>query len=188
MRNLKLLPATVDSEREVVEEEKRLRVDNDPIGKALEKFRALAYTKHPYNWTPIGTIEDLEKVTPADCQKLLRHLLPAQQRDADRRRRRRRGDGAAAGRQALRPDPARPGAAARRRRAEPPQTAMRDGDAERRGADPGGRRRLPHPARPPIPTSPALEVLAAILSGGESSRHAPAAGPQGAPGARRRRA
>ena len=69
MRNLKLLQATVDSERHVVEEEKRLRVDNDPVGKAIEKFRALAYTKHPYNWTAIGTIEDLEKVTPADCQR-----------------------------------------------------------------------------------------------------------------------
>ena len=69
MRNLKLFQATVDSERHVVEEEKRLRVDNDPVGKAIEKFRALAYTKHPYNWTAIGTIEDLEKVTPADCQR-----------------------------------------------------------------------------------------------------------------------
>ena len=69
MRQLKLFQATVDSERQVVEEEKRLRIDNDPIGKAIEKFRALAFVKHPYNWTPIGTIEDLEKVTPADCQR-----------------------------------------------------------------------------------------------------------------------
>jgi zinc protease len=69
MRHLKLLPSTVDSERKVVEEEKRLRVDNNPVGKAIERFRALAFTKHPYNWTAIGTIEDLEKVTPADCQK-----------------------------------------------------------------------------------------------------------------------
>jgi zinc protease len=68
MRHLKLFPETIDSERKVVEEEKRLRVDNNPIGKAIERFRMLAYTKHPYNWTAIGTIEDLEKVTPADCQ------------------------------------------------------------------------------------------------------------------------
>src|SRR6478609_2327122 len=69
MRNLRLFPGTINSERQVVEEEKRLRVDNDPIGKAIEKFRALAFVKHPYNWTPIGTIEDLRKVTPADCQR-----------------------------------------------------------------------------------------------------------------------
>src|SRR6476619_4456429 len=69
MRHLKLIQSTVSSERQVVEEEKRLRVDNDPIGKAIEKFRTLAFVKHPYNWTPIGTIEDLEKVTPADAQR-----------------------------------------------------------------------------------------------------------------------
>jgi zinc protease len=69
MRHLKLFQDTISSERKVVEEEKRLRVDNNPIGKAIERFRMLAYTKHPYNWTAIGTIEDLEKVTPEDCQK-----------------------------------------------------------------------------------------------------------------------
>src|SRR5882757_9413318 len=69
MRLLKLFPATIDSERHVVEEEKRLRIDNNPIGKAIERFRALAYTKHPYAWTAIGTIEDLESVQPEDCQK-----------------------------------------------------------------------------------------------------------------------
>jgi len=35
-------------------------VAQDLAGKAIEKFRALAYTKHPYTWTAIGTIEDLE--------------------------------------------------------------------------------------------------------------------------------
>ncbi len=47
---------------------------------------------------------------------LLRRLLPAQQRDADRRRRRRRDGGAQAGRPALRRDPPRPGAGPRHRR------------------------------------------------------------------------
>jgi zinc protease len=69
MRQLELRPATIDSERKVVEEEKRLRVDNNPVGKAIERFRILAFTKHPYNWTAIGTIEDLDKVRPEDCQK-----------------------------------------------------------------------------------------------------------------------
>jgi zinc protease len=68
MRHLKLFQETIDSERKVVEEEKRLRVDNNPIGKAIERFRALAYTKHPYAWTAIGTIEDLEKMRPEDAQ------------------------------------------------------------------------------------------------------------------------
>ena len=69
MRSLKLFPSIIDSERKVVEEEKRLRIDNNPIGKAIERFRSLAFTQHPYSWTAIGTIEDLERVTPEDCQK-----------------------------------------------------------------------------------------------------------------------
>jgi zinc protease len=68
MRNLRLFPSTVDSERKVVEEEKRLRIDNNPVGQAIEAFRALAYTVHPYRWTAAGTLEDLDHVTPADCQ------------------------------------------------------------------------------------------------------------------------
>jgi zinc protease len=69
MRHLKLFPATVDSEREVVIEEKRLRIDNDPVGKALELLRATAYDHHPYRWTAIGTVDDLRRITVADCQR-----------------------------------------------------------------------------------------------------------------------
>jgi zinc protease len=68
MRGLRLFAATVDSERKVVEEEKRLRIDNNPIGQAIERFRALAYTVHPYSWTAAGTLEDLERVRRQDCQ------------------------------------------------------------------------------------------------------------------------
>lgn len=68
MRNLKLFAETVSSERNVVQEEKRLRIDNHPIGRAIETFRALAFTKHPYRWTPAGVHEDLERVRPEDCQ------------------------------------------------------------------------------------------------------------------------
>ncbi|MES1205055.1 MAG: pitrilysin family protein [Pseudomonadota bacterium] len=68
MRGLRLFPSTVDSERKVVEEEKRLRIDNNPIGQAIERFRALSYAVHPYRWTAAGTIVDLERVTPVDCQ------------------------------------------------------------------------------------------------------------------------
>jgi zinc protease len=68
MRHLKLLPGTIRSERNVVLEEKRLRFDNDPIGHALAVFRGTAYRVHPYRWTAIGTAEDLERVTVADCQ------------------------------------------------------------------------------------------------------------------------
>src|SRR6185312_9217949 len=69
MRNLKLTQKTIDSERQVVEEELRLRVENSPIGKALKEELALAYTTHPYRISAAGDKKDLDTVTPADCQK-----------------------------------------------------------------------------------------------------------------------
>src|SRR3954465_7286168 len=69
MRNLKLTQKTIDSERQVVEEELRLRVENSPIGKALKAELALAYKVHPYRINAAGDKKDLDTVTPADCQK-----------------------------------------------------------------------------------------------------------------------
>lgn len=69
MRNLKLTQKTIDSERQVVEEELRQKVDNNPIGKALKNELALAYKVHPYMISSAGDKKDLDTVTPADCQK-----------------------------------------------------------------------------------------------------------------------
>jgi len=168
MRQLKLFAATVDSERHVVEEEKRLRIDNDPIGKAIEKFRALAFVKHPYNWTPIGTIEDLEKVTPADCQRFYDSYYQPNNAtlivvgDVDETAVRKLIDqhfgGIARG-----PEPVRAAAE------EPPQTAPRAETLHIEVQIPvvvGGY----HIPRAADPDMSALEVLAAVLSSGESSR------------------
>ena len=68
MRNLAFDPKTFDPERKVVEEEHRQTWDDDPTARAYEAFRELAFTTSPYRWTPIGTIEDLEKITIADAK------------------------------------------------------------------------------------------------------------------------
>jgi zinc protease len=168
MRHLKLFQETVDSERKVVEEEKRLRVDNNPVGKAIERFRALAFTRHPYAWTAIGTIEDLEKVTPADCQRFYdTYYQPGNATlvvvgDVDEAEVRKLAE------QHFGPIPAGP-AAPRNKIEEPAQTeARRDTLAMEV--------QLPvavagyHIPRASDADVPALEVLAAILSTGESSR------------------
>jgi zinc protease len=69
MRNLLLIQKTIDSERQVVIEELRLRLENNPIAKALDKLRHLAFKVHPYAQEAIGKKEMLDTVTPADCQK-----------------------------------------------------------------------------------------------------------------------
>lgn len=53
----------VDTQNEVVKEEKRLRVDNQPYGKFLENVKKNLFTKHPYRWTTIGEMEHLDSAT-----------------------------------------------------------------------------------------------------------------------------
>ena len=69
MSTLVVDKANFDSERQVVEEELRLRVENSPIGKALKAELAQAYTVHPYMVSAAGEKKDLDTITPADCQK-----------------------------------------------------------------------------------------------------------------------
>lgn len=56
----------VETQREVVKEEKRLRVDNQPYGSILEETLKRAYTKHPYRWAPIGSMEHLNAASFED--------------------------------------------------------------------------------------------------------------------------
>ncbi|NNE55209.1 MAG: insulinase family protein, partial [Flavobacteriales bacterium] len=50
----------IETQREVVKEEKRLRVDNQPYGKLFEETMVRAYKEHPYQWTTIGSLEHLD--------------------------------------------------------------------------------------------------------------------------------
>jgi len=53
----------VETQNEVVKEEKRLRVDNQPYGKFLENVKKNLFRKHPYRWTTIGEMEHLDSAT-----------------------------------------------------------------------------------------------------------------------------
>ncbi|MEO1446353.1 MAG: insulinase family protein, partial [Cyanobacteria bacterium J06635_11] len=55
-------------EKEVILEERRMRVDNSPIGQMIERFSEVAYTEHPYRRPVIGYQEDLRKATRAEVQ------------------------------------------------------------------------------------------------------------------------
>ena len=58
----------VDTQREVVKEEKRLRMDNQPYGNLLTALQTNLFEKHPYRWTTIGTMEDLNKAKLEEFQ------------------------------------------------------------------------------------------------------------------------
>jgi zinc protease len=51
----------VETQRQVVKEEKRQRVDNQPYGTFLENVFKLAFTQSPYRWVPIGSMEHLNQ-------------------------------------------------------------------------------------------------------------------------------
>lgn len=53
----------VKTQNEVVKEEKRLRVDNAPYGNFLTEMMKRLFTKHGYNWVPIGSMEHLDAAT-----------------------------------------------------------------------------------------------------------------------------
>ena len=58
----------VDTQNEVVKEEKRLRVDNSPYGKFLENVKIHMFKKHPYKGTTIGKMEHLDAATLEEFQ------------------------------------------------------------------------------------------------------------------------
>ena len=53
----------VDTQNEVVKEEKRLRVDNQPYGGFIENIKKNLFKKHPYKGTTIGKMEHLDAAT-----------------------------------------------------------------------------------------------------------------------------
>ncbi len=59
----------VETQRDVVKEERRQRVENQPYGDLLEQTLSRAYHDHPYRWPIIGYMEDLNAATEADYKE-----------------------------------------------------------------------------------------------------------------------
>ncbi len=66
MLHAKIQQIGIDTQNEVVKEEKRMRVDNQPYGNLLEKTMEACYDEHPYKWTPIGSMEHLDAANHED--------------------------------------------------------------------------------------------------------------------------
>ncbi len=71
--HLDINQATLDSEREVVLEERRMRTEDNPQGLALEALLATRFVAHPYRWPVIGWRSDVEQVTLEACQEFFAH-------------------------------------------------------------------------------------------------------------------
>ncbi|GJQ62791.1 MAG: peptidase M16 [Melioribacteraceae bacterium] len=53
----------VETQRSVVKEERKQRLDNQPYGSILEEIFTRAYKEHPYRWTPIGSAQYIDMAT-----------------------------------------------------------------------------------------------------------------------------
>lgn len=58
----------VDTQNEVVKEEKRTRFDNQPYGNLIEVVKRNMFKKHPYRWSTIGSMEHLDAATLEEFQ------------------------------------------------------------------------------------------------------------------------
>ena len=76
-RNLKLDEENVNSERNVVINERLWSVDNSPQGSLYEVLVNNAFVSHPYRWEVIGFLSDLKAITLEECLEYYRiHYAP----------------------------------------------------------------------------------------------------------------
>jgi zinc protease len=68
MATLRVDKETFTNEREVVKEERRMRVDNQPYGRLNEIIYDQAFAVHPYKHATIGSMEDLEAASADDVR------------------------------------------------------------------------------------------------------------------------
>jgi predicted Zn-dependent peptidase len=68
MQNLNLKDEEFQPERNVVAEERRWRTENSPLGYLYFAMFNNAYTYHPYHWTPIGFMNDIQTWTIEDIR------------------------------------------------------------------------------------------------------------------------
>jgi zinc protease len=72
LASLRIEEDVFKTEREVVKEERRMRVDNQPYGRLNELIYNQAFTVHPYKHPTIGSMQDLEAASIADVRDFFR--------------------------------------------------------------------------------------------------------------------
>lgn len=77
MAFLKIDQESFDTERKVVEEERRMQL-NEPYGTVVENLLAEVFKVHPYRWLPIGNIAHLRASSVAELRDFWqRHYVPS---------------------------------------------------------------------------------------------------------------
>ncbi|MCB0640284.1 MAG: insulinase family protein [Phaeodactylibacter sp.] len=69
MLHAKVEEKGIETQRQVVKEERRQRIDNQPYGTVLEESMKRAFTVHPYHWPIIGSMEHLDAAEEQDYKQ-----------------------------------------------------------------------------------------------------------------------
>ncbi len=72
MAHLVLREPQVTSEKEVVSNERRQRVEDDVDGAVAELLYKTAFRRHGYGWPTIGWMEDIQNFSTQDCEEFYR--------------------------------------------------------------------------------------------------------------------
>jgi predicted Zn-dependent peptidase len=72
VRALDVSQESLDVQRKAVQEERRLRVDNEPYGKTDEKFQEVMFDNFAYKHSVIGSMEDLNAASLQDVKEFFR--------------------------------------------------------------------------------------------------------------------
>jgi predicted Zn-dependent peptidase len=63
-------------ERDVVQEERRMRTESSPIGRLIEEFLTASYLGHPYGQPTVGHMSDLQSFTRRDAVDFYKKYYP----------------------------------------------------------------------------------------------------------------
>jgi zinc protease len=72
MRSLAITQANLDNQRNTVQEERRLRMDNQPYGKSSEELQNLMYDNFAYKHSTMGSMADLNAASVEDVQQFFK--------------------------------------------------------------------------------------------------------------------
>ncbi|HEX2494028.1 MAG TPA: pitrilysin family protein [Steroidobacter sp.] len=72
LRSLAITQENLDNQRQAVQEERRLRVDNQPYGRSYERFGELFYDNFAYKHSTIGSMDDLNAASVKDVAEFFR--------------------------------------------------------------------------------------------------------------------
>jgi len=72
LRSLSITQESLDNVRNVVQEERRMRIDNQPYGKSREILNGMLYENFAYQHQGSGTMEDLNAASLADIQEFFK--------------------------------------------------------------------------------------------------------------------